>query len=120
MSTLRARSGRGCAAAAVLFVVAGDRSGRPLFTPCDVVTAPNGDIFVSEGHTGHPDAPPETVARIVKFDKDGNFIDKDDMLYGLEAGHPDRQRPQRGGHVLHPGFQFGSAERHERGGGCGG
>ena len=54
--------------------VAGDGSGRLLFTPCDVVTAPNGDIFVSEGHTGNPDAPPETVARIVKFDKDGNFI----------------------------------------------
>ena len=55
--------------------VAGDGSGPLLFTPCDVVTAPNGDIFVSEGHTGQaPDAPPDTVARIVKFDKDGNFI----------------------------------------------
>ena len=55
--------------------VAGDGSGPLLFTPCDVVTAPNGDIFVSEGHTGQaPDAPPDTVARIVKFDSDGNFI----------------------------------------------
>ena len=55
--------------------VAGDGSGPLLFTPCDVVTAPNGDIFVSEGHTGQAaDAPPDTVARIVKFDKDGNFI----------------------------------------------
>ena len=55
--------------------VAGDGTGPLLFTPCDVVTAPNGDIFVSEGHTGQaPDAPPDTVARIVKFDRDGNFI----------------------------------------------
>ena len=55
--------------------VAGDGTGPLLFTPCDVVTAPNGDIFVSEGHTGQAaDAPPDTVARIVKFDSDGNFI----------------------------------------------
>lgn len=55
--------------------VAGDGTGPLLFTPCDVVTAPNGDIFVSEGHTGQAaDAPPDTVARIVKFDEDGNFI----------------------------------------------
>ena len=55
--------------------VAGDGTGPLLFTPCDVVTAPNGDIFVAEGHTGQAaDAPPDTVARIVKFDSDGNFI----------------------------------------------
>ena len=55
--------------------VAGDGTDGLLYTPCDVVTAPNGDIFVSEGHSGqYPSAPPETVARIVKFDRQGNFI----------------------------------------------
>jgi DNA-binding beta-propeller fold protein YncE len=43
--------------------------------PCDVITAPNGDIFVSDGHSGqNPTAPPETVARIVKFSRDGKYI----------------------------------------------
>ena len=97
--------------------VAGDGSGRLLFTPCDVVTAPNGDIFVSEGHTGHPDAPPETVARIVKFDKDGNFIKSWGRLgsgpgefmtpHGMGvrfAGAPVRCRPRRQPHPdLRPG-----------------
>jgi DNA-binding beta-propeller fold protein YncE len=36
--------------------------------PSAVVTAPNGDIFVADGHGR------ETNARIVKFDKDGKFI----------------------------------------------
>ena len=55
--------------------VAGDGTDGLLYTPCDVVTAPNGNIFVSEGHSGqYPSAPPETVARIVKFDRQGNFI----------------------------------------------
>src|SRR5207253_10527884 len=34
----------------------------------DVVTAPNGDIFVADGHGGNSNA------RIVKFSKDGTFI----------------------------------------------
>jgi sugar lactone lactonase YvrE len=43
--------------------------------PCDVVTAPNGDIFVSDGHgLQNLGAPPNTIARIVKFSKDGKFI----------------------------------------------
>jgi sugar lactone lactonase YvrE len=43
--------------------------------PCDVVTAPNGDIFVSEGHSGqNANVPPNTVGRISKFSKDGKFI----------------------------------------------
>jgi sugar lactone lactonase YvrE len=43
--------------------------------PCDVVTAPNGDIFVSEGHSGqNASVPPNTVGRISKFSKDGKFI----------------------------------------------
>jgi len=37
------------------------------YQPNDVVVAPNGDIFVSEGHGGAND-------RILKFSKDGKFI----------------------------------------------
>jgi DNA-binding beta-propeller fold protein YncE len=36
--------------------------------PCDVFVAPNGDIFVADGHGGM------TNARIVKFSRDGKFI----------------------------------------------
>jgi len=36
--------------------------------PSDIVVAPNGDIFVADGHGG------DTNARIVKFSKDGTFI----------------------------------------------
>jgi sugar lactone lactonase YvrE len=36
--------------------------------PSDVVVAPNGDIFVGDGHGGNSNA------RIVKFSKDGTFI----------------------------------------------
>ena len=53
--------------------VAGDAPA--LNEPCDVVTGPNGDIFVSEGHSGqNATVPPNTVGRIVKFSKDGKFI----------------------------------------------
>jgi sugar lactone lactonase YvrE len=38
--------------------------------PNDVVTAPNGDIFVAEGHSDEAPA----SARILKFDKTGKFI----------------------------------------------
>ena len=45
------------------------RSGPDTFNePTDVAVAPNGDIFVSEGHGG------EGEARILKFAKDGKFI----------------------------------------------
>ncbi|MBX9843637.1 MAG: peptidyl-alpha-hydroxyglycine alpha-amidating lyase family protein [Xanthobacteraceae bacterium] len=44
-------------------------SGNDEFNaPSAVVTAPNGDIFVADGHGGN------TNARIVKFAKDGTFI----------------------------------------------
>jgi DNA-binding beta-propeller fold protein YncE len=53
-------------------------AGNPpdaLTEPNSVVVAPNGDIFVSEGHSGQqPNAKPDTVARISKFTKDGKFI----------------------------------------------
>ena len=37
-------------------------------SPSDVIVAPNGDIFVADGHGG------DTNARIVKFTSDGKFI----------------------------------------------
>ncbi|HEY6339978.1 MAG TPA: peptidyl-alpha-hydroxyglycine alpha-amidating lyase family protein [Bryobacteraceae bacterium] len=44
-------------------------SGPDTFNgPCDVAVAPNGDIFVADGHGG------DTNARVVKFSKDGKFI----------------------------------------------
>jgi sugar lactone lactonase YvrE len=47
--------------------VAGD--GPDTFNqPSDVVVAPNGDIFVADGHGG------DTNARIVKFSREGKFI----------------------------------------------
>jgi sugar lactone lactonase YvrE len=47
--------------------VAGD--GPDTFNqPSDVLVAPNGDVFVADGHGG------ESNARIVKFDKDGQFL----------------------------------------------
>jgi sugar lactone lactonase YvrE len=43
--------------------------------PTDVITAPNGDIFVSDGHSGQNDKrPPNANGRIVKFTKDGKYI----------------------------------------------
>ena len=54
--------------------VAGSGPGQ-LNQPCDVITAPNGDIFVSDGHSGQgTDPPPGSTGRILKFDSDGNFI----------------------------------------------
>ncbi len=43
--------------------------------PNDVITAPNGDIFVADGHSGHLSPPPPgATARIMKFTSDGRFI----------------------------------------------
>jgi len=51
-------------------------SGPDTFNqPCDVITAPNGDIFVADGHSGQNDNPaPGSTGRIMKFTKDGKFI----------------------------------------------
>jgi DNA-binding beta-propeller fold protein YncE len=51
-------------------------SGPDTFNePCDVITAPNGDIFVSDGHSGQTENPPAgATGRIMKFTKDGTFI----------------------------------------------
>jgi len=57
--------------------VAGD--GQDTFNqPSDVITGPNGDIFVADGHGGN------TNARIVKFDKNGKFI----MTWGKKGTAP--------------------------------
>jgi sugar lactone lactonase YvrE len=57
---------------------AGVRGDPPnnLAEPNTVITAPNGDIFVGEAHTGQGlnAATPTTVARISKFSRDGRFI----------------------------------------------
>ena len=53
-------------------------AGHPpeaLTQPNSIVIAPNGDIFIAEGHGGQtPGAPPDTVSRISKFTTDGVFI----------------------------------------------
>ncbi len=55
--------------------VAGSGPGQ-LNQPCDVITAPNGDIFVADGHSGQGSLPPAPGAtgRILKFTSDGEFI----------------------------------------------
>jgi DNA-binding beta-propeller fold protein YncE len=55
--------------------VAGD--GNDVFTkPSDVLVAPNGDIFVADGHDAGGNN------RIMKFDKDGNYL----MQWGETGG----------------------------------
>jgi DNA-binding beta-propeller fold protein YncE len=56
---------------------AGVSSGGPshFHDPGDIVTAPNGDIFVADGHgTVAPDLPSDTITRIIKFTPEGKFI----------------------------------------------
>jgi len=46
-----------------------------LTEPTSIVAAPNGELFITEGHSGQsPAATPDTVARISRFTKDGRFI----------------------------------------------
>jgi hypothetical protein len=55
--------------------VAGNGTGALLETPCDVVTDLAGNVYVGDGHNGqNPDAPANTVSRIVKFDREGNYV----------------------------------------------
>ncbi len=49
---------------------AGSRDPGYFFQPNAVLVAPNGDIFVCEGHASGPDA----TARVLKFDKTGKFL----------------------------------------------
>lgn len=53
----------------------GNQPGQPfdpasLYQVNDVITYPNGDILVAEGHSDAPDA----GARLVRFDKNGKFL----------------------------------------------
>ena len=53
-------------------------SGNPpqaLTEPTGIAIAANGDVFISEGHDAQfPDAKPDTVTRISRFDSRGTFI----------------------------------------------
>ena len=49
----------------------GGRDSDYFFQPNDVHIAPNGDIFVAEGHGNNPENNP---ARIIKFDSEGNYL----------------------------------------------
>ena len=54
--------------------VAGSGPGL-LNQPNDVITAPNGDIFVADGHSGQSDDPPPgSTGRIMKFTSDGELV----------------------------------------------
>ena len=54
--------------------VAGDPPNA-LTEPTSVVVAPNGDVFIAEGHSGqNDDAGPNSVGRISIFSKDGRYI----------------------------------------------
>ena len=55
--------------------VAGTGAGATLNTPCDVVTGPDGAIYVGDGHGGQNTDDPNTVARIVKFSPEGEFLE---------------------------------------------
>lgn len=48
----------------------GDRDSTGFWQPNDVLVAPNGEIYVSEGHSSGQNA----IARIRKFSKDGKLI----------------------------------------------
>src|SRR5580692_5809519 len=61
--------------------VAGKGEGE-FIAPNDVAIAPNGDIFVSEGHTSGGRTP--TNDRVQKFDKNGKFI----MMWGKSGTGP--------------------------------
>jgi DNA-binding beta-propeller fold protein YncE len=49
----------------------GGRDAEFFTTPNDVLVAPNGEIWVVEGHSSQQGTSP---ARVVKFDKNGNFV----------------------------------------------
>lgn len=61
---------------------AGGRNEEYFFTPNDMHVAPNGDIFVAEGHSNTAG----TTARVLKFNADGEFL----MSFG-EMGSDDGQ-----------------------------
>jgi sugar lactone lactonase YvrE len=73
--------------------VAGDGTGALLNQPSDVVTAPDGDIFVADGSSGEPaGAAPGAVARIAVFAKDGRFV----RSWGRPGARPGEFRTPHG------------------------
>lgn len=55
--------------------VGGDGTDHRLFTPNDVVTDAEGNIYVGDGHGGQNlNAPPDAVARIAVFDRNGQYL----------------------------------------------
>ena len=73
--------------------VTGDGTDHLLDTPCDVITAPDGSIFVADGHGGQGgNAAPDTVARIVKYDAEGNYL----MHWGGLGSEPGQFRTPHG------------------------
>ena len=56
--------------------VAGNGTGPLLDQPSDVITGPDGSIYVADGHAGqNAYADLSTTARIVKYDRNGRFLD---------------------------------------------
>ena len=63
--------------------------GQHLNQPTDVIVAPNGDIFVSDGHSGQGSDPaPGSTGRIMKFSSTGQFI----MQWGQIGNGPEEFR----------------------------
>jgi len=60
----------------------GGRDTAYFWQPNDVLVAPNGDIFVAEGHTSSPGS----TARVFKFTKDGKLI----KTWGSLGSGPDQ------------------------------
>lgn len=58
----------------------GAREPDYLFQPNDVHVAPNGDIFIAEGHSNSTEAP----ARVLKFNSEGEFL----MDFGSHGDGP--------------------------------
>lgn len=57
--------------------------GAHFQSPSDVITARNGDIFVTDGHAPIPNiVPPDLAMRVMKFSADGKFIKE----WGGKAG----------------------------------
>jgi DNA-binding beta-propeller fold protein YncE len=44
------------------------------FSPSDVAVAPNGEVFITDGHTCNDQNAAHCTARVVKYSKDGKFI----------------------------------------------
>ncbi|MQA90355.1 MAG: hypothetical protein GEU90_08970 [Gemmatimonas sp.] len=61
----------------------GAREPEHFWQPNDVLVAPNGDIFVAEGHSNDPES---ASARILKFNSQGEFL----MQWGTMGSAPDQ------------------------------